>query len=265
MKHSVPTRTLLWVYAGLVAFVLVAPTLVVIPLSFTDKASLNFPPSGWSLRWYGNFFQDSAWMAAFGNSVLIGVIVAVVATLTGTAASVGLQKLAGQRAAKPMHALLLAPIVVPSIILAIGVYAIFLRLHLLGTYGGFVLAHTVLAVPFVVVSVTAALTGFDKRLATAAASLGADRWTTFLKVTLPSILPGVVSGALFAFVTSFDEVVLSIFIKSPYLETLPVKMYSSVTRDTDPTIAAAATMIMLLTTVVLAAGLLTIHRRKNAQ
>ncbi|NKX53100.1 ABC transporter permease [Arthrobacter mobilis] len=263
MKHSVLTRSLLWVYAGLVAFVLIAPTAVVIPLSFTDKASLNFPPAGWSLRWYENFFQDPAWMSAFGNSVLVAVVVAALATAVGTAASVGLQKWTRRRAAKSLQALLLAPIVVPAIILAIGVYAIFLQAQMLGTFAGFVLAHTVLAVPFVVVSVTAALAGFDQRLATAAASLGANRWTTFLKVTLPGILPGVVSGALFAFVTSFDEVVLSIFIKSPYLETLPVKMYASVTRDTDPTIAAAATMIMLLTTVIIAVGLLSMRRRKN--
>lgn len=265
MKHSVLTRFLLWVYTGLVAVILIAPTAIVIPLSFTDKASLNFPPSGWSLRWYENFFNDRAWMSAFGNSILIAIIVAVAATLIGTAASVGLQKWARRRSAKTVQALLLAPIVVPAIILAIGVYAIFLRLQMLGTLTGFVLAHTVLAVPFVVVSVTAALSGFDQRLATAAASLGANRWTTFLKVILPAILPGVVSGALFAFVTSFDEVVVSIFIKSPYLETLPVKMYSSVTRDTDPTIAAAATMIMLLTTIIIAVGLLSMRRRKRVQ
>lgn len=265
MKHTPLTRSLLWAYAAMVAVILVAPTAVVIPLSFTDKASLNFPPTGWSLRWYSNFFNDSAWMAAFGNSILIAVIVAAASTVIGTAASVGLQKWTKRWSAKTVQALILAPIVVPAIIVAIGMYAIFLRLQLLGTLVGFVLAHTVLAVPFVVVSVTAALSGFDQRLATASASLGANRWTTFLKVTLPAILPGVVSGALFAFVTSFDEVVLSIFIKSPYLETLPVKMYSSVTRDTDPTIAAAATMIMLLTTVLIVVGLLTLRRRKRVK
>ncbi|WP_240629737.1 ABC transporter permease [Specibacter cremeus] len=264
MKHAAPTRTLLALYTAMVAFVLIAPTVVVIPLSFTDKASLTFPPSGWSTRWYENFFNDPAWTAAFGNSLTVALIVTVVATAAGTAAAVGVSKWSRKRMAKAAQMFLLAPIVVPSIILAIGVYAIFLRLQLLGTLPGFVLAHSVLAVPFVLVSVSAALAGFDDRLTTAAASLGADRWTTFRRVMLPLILPGVVSGALFAFVTSFDEVVLSIFIKSPYLETLPVKMYASVTRDTDPTIAAAATMIMLLTTVIIAVGLLSMRRKKIA-
>ena len=263
MKHSALTKGILGLYTALVAILLVAPTLVVIPLSFTDKASLSFPPTGWSTRWYTNFFEDPAWTTAFGNSILVAVIVVVVATTFGTAAAVGIRGWRRRRWAKATQLLVLAPLVVPSIILAIGIYAMFLRLQLLGTVFGFVTAHSILAIPFVLVSVTASLAGYDERLTTAAASLGATRWTAFRTVMLPLIMPGVVSGALFAFVTSFDEVVLSLFIKSPYLETLPVKMYASVTRDTDPTIAAAATMIMLLTTVIIAVGLLSMRRRKH--
>jgi putative spermidine/putrescine transport system permease protein len=264
MKHSLMTRSLLWGFAAVVAALLILPTAVVIPLSFTDKASLTFPPTGWSTRWYENFFTDPTWMRALGNSLTVGLLVAVVATVAGTAAAVGLRRWANRRAAGITQALLLAPIVVPAIVLAIGVYAIFLQLQLLGTVPGFVLAHSVLALPFVVISVSATLIGYDDRLTLAALSMGASRWAAFRRVQLPLIMPGVVSGALFAFVTSFDEVVLSIFIKSPYLETLPVKMYASVTRDTDPTIAAAATMIMLLTTVIITIGLLSLRRRKRA-
>lgn len=263
MKHKPLTIGLLVTYAVIVAAILVLPTLVVIPLSFTDKASLAFPPEGWSTRWYQNFFKDPAWMRAFGNSILVGLIVTVLATAIGTAAAVGLKRWHNRKAAGIAQALFLAPMVVPAIIIAIGIYAVFLQNQLLGTVQGFVMAHTVLAMPFVIVSVSATLATYDERLTLAAISLGASRWETFRRVTLPLIFPGVISGALFAFVTSFDEVVVSIFIKSPYLETLPVKMYASVTRDTDPTIAAAATMIMLLTTTVITIGLLSMRRKKR--
>ncbi|WGW12032.1 ABC transporter permease [Saxibacter everestensis] len=265
MKHKTATQATLWTYSVLVAIWLIAPTLIVIPLSFTDKASLVFPPTGWSTRWYEKFFTDPTWMTALGNSFTVAVIVVIISTLIGTAAALGLHRWTRRNAAAVVQAGLLAPVVVPAIILAIGIYSIFLKFQLLGTVLGFVLAHSVLAMPFVVISVTAALANFDERLETAAASLGAGKWPTFFKVTLPLIIPGVVSGALFAFVTSFDEVVLSIFIKSPYLETLPVKMYGSVTRDTDPTIAAAATMIMLITTVIIVIGLLSMNRKKRVR
>jgi putative spermidine/putrescine transport system permease protein len=152
---------------------------------------------------------------------------------------------------------------VPVIVIAIGLYALFLRLNLLGTTFGFVVAHSVLALPFVIIPVMASLQGFDRRLEDAAAICGAGRWTAFRTVTLPLVAPGVLSGAVFAFATSFDEVVLSLFIQSPYLQTLPVRMYSSVTRDTDPTIAAAATLILALTTVVTVLASLYATRRRN--
>lgn len=258
-------RAALWTAGVLVAAWLVAPTLVVIPLGFTDKVSLTFPPTGWSTRWYANFFGDPAWTAALANSLLVGVLVAVVATTLGTAAAFGLTRWTNGRGAAAASVLLLAPMIVPGIILAIGIYAVFLKLGLAGTLVGFVAAHTVLAMPFVVVSVTASLRTFDVRLETAAASLGAGRWATFRQVTLPLIMPGVVSGALFAFVTSFDEVVVSLFIQSPTLVTLPVQMYSSVTRETDPTLAAAATMILVLTTVLVGGGLTLAARRNRAR
>ena len=255
-------RPVLWVFCGLVGFWLVAPALIVLPLSFTGQASLLFPPRSWSLRWYGNFFGDPAWIGAFWTSIQVAVLVTVVSTVIGTAAAVGLTRGRG-RGLVAANALILSPMIVPGIVFAIGSYATFLALRMVGSLGGFVMAHTVLALPFVVIPVAARLRGFDRRLELASASLGAGRWATFRQVTLPLVAPGVLAGALFAFVTSFDEVVVSLFIQSPYLQTLPVKMYSSVSRDTDPTIAAAASMIIVLTTVlVLVASYVTVRRSR---
>jgi putative spermidine/putrescine transport system permease protein len=242
-------RAALMVFCVLVAVWLVAPSLIVIPLSFTDRPSFNFPPSGWSTTWYANFFSDPTWILALQASIRVGLLVTLVATVCGTAAAVALSRtrFVGDQG---VRALLLSPMIVPVIVVSIGIYAIYLRLNLLGTTTGFVLAHSVLALPFVIIPVSASLQGFDRRLEDAAAICGANRWTTFRTVILPLVAPGVMSGALFAFATSFDEVVVSLFIQSPYLQTLPVRMYASVTRDTDPTIAAAATLILALTTVL---------------
>lgn len=242
-------RTLLLVFCVAVSLWLIAPSLIVIPLSFTDRPSFSFPPSGWSTQWYANFFSDPTWMSALQASLQVGLLVTIVATVFGTAAAVALSR-AEIPGRQGIRAVLLAPMIVPVIVVAVGLYALFLRLNLLGTTFGFVAAHSVLALPFVIIPVMASLQGFDRRLEDAAAICGAGRWQTFRTVTLPSVAPGVLSGALFAFATSFDEVVLSLFIQSPYLQTLPVKMYASVTRDTDPTIAAAATLILVLTTAL---------------
>jgi putative spermidine/putrescine transport system permease protein len=248
-RSSAFWRALLLVFCAVVAVWLVAPSLIVIPLSFTDRPTFNFPPAGWSTQWYVNFFTDPSWLWALEASIRVGLLVAVVATVCGTAAAVAFNRtrFAGDQG---LRAVLLSPMIVPVIVVSIGIYAIYLRLNLLGTTTGFVIAHSVLALPFVIIPVTASLAGFDRRQEDAAAVCGAGRWTTFRTVTLPQVAPGVLSGALFAFATSFDEVVLSLFIQSPYLQTLPVRMYASVTRDTDPTIAAAATVILALTTVL---------------
>lgn len=255
-------RALLLLFCTAVALWLIAPSLIVIPLSFTDRPSFAFPPNGWSTQWYARFFSDPTWMAALQASLRVGVLVTIVATVAGTAAAVALSRtqMPGRQG---IRAILLAPMIVPVIVVAIGLYALFLRLNLLGTTFGFVAAHSVLALPFVIIPVMASLQGFDRRLEDAAAICGASRWTTFRTVTLPLVAPGVLSGALFAFATSFDEVVLSLFIQSPYLQTLPVKMYASVTRDTDPTIAAAATLILALTTgLTVVAGIYTSWRNR---
>ncbi|MBK0422473.1 ABC transporter permease [Leucobacter sp. CSA2] len=263
LKVTPVTKVLLWTAAIIVAIWLVAPTIVVIPLSFTDKASLVFPPTGWSFRWYESFFSNPQWTGALWNSFLIGLLVAALATVLGLLAAMGLRNLVNKKLAGALTVGLLAPMVVPGIVLAIGIYAVFLKLGLVGTLVGFVFAHTVLALPFTVVAITAGFANFDERLELASQSLGASPVRTFFRVTLPNIIPGMVSGALFAFVTSFDEVMISLFIKSPYLQTLPVLMYASVTRDTDPTLAAAATVILILTTAIVIGALVFTGRKQR--
>lgn len=262
IRRSTVWRGLLLVFCGIVAIWLVAPSLIVIPLSFTDRPSFVFPPTGWSTQWYVNFFTDPSWLWSLEASIRVGLLVAIVATVCGTAAAVAFSRTRffGDQG---LRALLLSPMIVPVIVVSIGIYAIYLRLNLLGTTLGFVVAHSVLALPFVIIPVSASLQGFDRRLEDAAAICGASKWTTFRTITLPQVAPGVLSGALFAFATSFDEVVLSLFIQSPYLQTLPVRMYSSITRDTDPTIAAAATVILALTTALtILASIFAIRRNR---
>jgi putative spermidine/putrescine transport system permease protein len=179
----------------------------------------------------------------------------VVATAIGTAAAVGLHNLTG-RLAGFVRTLLMVSVVTPAIVVAIAVYIAFLQWHLVGTLVGFVLAHTALAVPFVLVSVTAALGGFDARLLRASASLGASPLSTFRRVTMPLISRGIVTGAIFAFVTSFDEVVIAVFLHSPLFQTLPVQMYNSVISELDPTIAAASSLVLVSVTVVVLLPLL---------
>ncbi|EYR79314.1 ABC transporter permease [Shinella sp. 838] len=253
-------RVLLGLFCLLVAVLLFAPTLVVIPMSFNGNKSLAFPPVGFSWQWYDNFFRNPDWTTSFSNSLIIALIVAVVATVVGTLAAFGVSR-AAARTGGLLRALLITPMVVPGVVLAIGIYAVYLDTHLVGTVTGFVLAHTMLAIPFVLIAVQASLEVFDRRLETAAASLGAGRLTVFRTVTLPLILPGILSGALFAFITSFDEIIVALFITSPYLKTLPVQIYTSITRDADPTVAAVGTLLFLATSLIIIAGLLLGMRR----
>lgn len=249
------SRILLGLFCLLVAVLLLAPTLVVIPMSFNGNKSLAFPPVGFSWQWYENFFRNPDWTTSFSNSLVIALIVAVVATVIGTLAAFGITR-AAARVGGLLRALLITPMVVPGVVLAIGIYAVYLDAHLVGTVTGFVLAHTMLAIPFVLIAVQASLEVFDRRLETAAASLGAGRMTVFRTVTLPLILPGILSGALFAFITSFDEIIVALFITSPYLKTLPVQIYTSITRDADPTVAAVGTLLFFATSLIIIAGLL---------
>lgn len=258
-----PFRIILGLFCLLVAIWLIMPTLVVIPMSFNDKKSLAFPPSGFSWQWYANFFTNPEWSNSLLNSLKVAGIVAIVATFIGTLAALGLSRMK-HSGAGILRAILITPMVVPGVVLAIGIYAVYLNYQLVGTTLGFVLAHTMLAIPFVIIAVSASLEVFDVRLETAAASLGANRFTAFRTITLPLIAPGILSGLLFAFVTSFDEIIVALFITSPYLKTLPVQIFTSITRDADPTVAAVGTIIFLATTLVIAAGLIIGSKSKRS-
>jgi putative spermidine/putrescine transport system permease protein len=259
---ALSTRILLGLFCLLIAIWLLAPTLVIVPISFNEKKSLAFPPSGFSWQWYENFFTNPEWSTSFFNSVKVAALVAVLATVLGTLAAFGLDRMKSA-ASGFLRALLITPMVIPGVVLAIGIYAVYLDAHLVGTTAGFVLAHTMLAIPFVLIAVSASLEVFDKRLETAAASLGASRLTTFRTITLPLIAPGLLSGLLFAFVTSFDEIIVALFITSPYLKTLPVQIFTSITRDADPTVAAVGTILFVATSLMITAGLLLGARQKR--
>lgn len=251
------------IIASLVGLLLLAPALVVIPMSFSAGNTFQFPPREWSLRWYESFFTSTKWQYALQNSVTIGLLVMLVATVLGTAAALVIHRRRGRLAAG-VNSFLTLPLAVPNIVIAIAIYILFLQWGLAGTIFGFVMAHTVLAIPFVLVAVGASLGGLDARLGHAAASLGASGISTFRRVTLPLILPGVLSGAIFAFVTSFDEVVIAIFLKSPRLATLPALMYDSVTLEIDPTIGAASSLVVVATSIlVIVPQLVQNHRARR--
>jgi putative spermidine/putrescine transport system permease protein len=233
-------------FGGLVAVWLIAPILIVIPVSFNGKESFDFPPATWSTRWYENLFSSPEWSSALWNSLQISLLVVLLATVLGTACAMGLDR--GTLPGKALvRGLILSPMIIPVVIIAVGVYAVFLPWQLVGNTLGFVLAHTALAVPFVVVSVSTSLTGFDRRLEQAAASLGASPITTFFRVTLPLIMPGVFAGAVLAFITSFDEVVVALFLSNSNLRTVPVQMFNTL-QNVDPTVAAASTLVLIATT-----------------
>ena len=237
------TRITLSVIAGLVLFYLILPILVVIPLSFSSASYLSFPPPGFSLHWYRNFFTRADWISSAWLSIWVGLAVTVLATALGTPASVALVR--GRFAGKGLvNAFILSPLIVPGIIVAIGIYFFYARLGVVGNPIALVLAHTCLAVPFVVINVSATLYGFDERLEYAAMSLGASPWGAFRQVTLPLIRPGVLAGSLFAFITSFDELIVALFVSGTTAVTLPRRMWEGIRFEIDPTIAAVSTILV---------------------
>jgi putative spermidine/putrescine transport system permease protein len=236
------------VFVAFVLVALIAPIIVVVLLSFSSASYLTFPPPALGVRWYREYLGSRDWLAATWLSVEVALSVVVLSTVLGTAATLGLARLPGA-VRTVATGLILSPLVVPVIIVAIGVYYAFARYGLVGTWLGLVLAHTCLAVPFVVTSVGASLAGFDRRLEMAALSLGATPWGTFRQVTLPLILPGVLVGALFAFITSFDELVVSLFLSGANAVTLPRRMWEDLRYALDPTIAAVSTLTILVTVV----------------
>ena len=237
--------------AGLIVLTFLAfPILVVIAASFSSASYLTFPPPAFGLRWYREYLESAGWLHATALSLGVATAVVGLSTALGTLAALGLQRL--PPVLRSIAAgVILSPLIVPVIVVAIGIYYAFSRYGLVGTPTGLVLAHTCLAVPFVETSVGASLAGLDRRLEQAARSLGATPWGTFRQVTLPLIGPGVVAGALFAFVTSFDELVVALFPTGPGTVTLPRRMWDDLRFAIDPTIAAVSALTIVLTAVLL--------------
>src|SRR6056297_174935 len=245
------------VLCGAVFVFLITPILVVIPLSFNAEnfftftpEMLRFDPEGYSLKHYEDFFTSSGWQQALRNSLAIAPVATLLSVSFGTLAAIGLssEHVPFRRA---IMAILISPMIVPLIISAAGMYFFYSRIGLQGTYVGVVLAHAALGIPFVIITVTATLVGFDRSLTRAASSLGADPVTTFFKVQMPLILPGVISGGLFAFITSFDEVVVVLFVGSAGQKTLPWQMFIGLREQISPTILAVATILVALSIALL--------------
>ncbi|MGY4408327.1 putative spermidine/putrescine transport system permease protein [Bradyrhizobium sp. LB7.1] len=236
---------------AVVLLFLIAPILVIVPLSFNSVPFFSYPMPGLSLRWYEEFFLTDRWQGALYNSIFVAVSVTLLSTVLGTLAALGLSR-PNFPCRTAVMGLLISPMVVPVVITAVAVYFFYADIGLLNSYTGLILAHTMLAMPFVVITVTATLMGFDHSLTRAAAGLGAPPITVFFKVILPLILPGMISGALFAFLTSFDETVVALFISSAGQRTLPKVMFSGIREEMNPTITAAATVLILFSIFMLA-------------
>ncbi|MEP6609033.1 MAG: ABC transporter permease [Burkholderiaceae bacterium] len=244
-------RLSLWAFSILVLVFLLAPILIVILMSFSASASLEFPPRGLSLQWYAKYFSSAAWLGATWVSFKVALGTTALATVLGTLASFGLVR--GNFPGKPLlYALVLSPLVIPGVVVAVALYLLFGRLGLVGSPFGLVLAHTTIALPFVIVNVSISLKTFDRNIERAAMSAGADPLRTFRYVTLPLIRPGFVAGALFAFMASFDELIIAIFLAGRNATTLPKRMWDSVLLETDPVIAAISTLLIVGTLIFLA-------------
>jgi putative spermidine/putrescine transport system permease protein len=270
------TGQTIWYYAfrvicGLIFFFLIAPIIVIIPLSFNAQdfftftpEMLSFDPAGYSTKHYEDFFSSSDWQLALRNSLRIAPVATILSVSLGTLAAIGLSQ-SHVPFRRAIMAILISPMIVPLIISATGMYFFYsnpyipipfygkleLPFTLTGTYFGVVLAHAALGIPFVIITVTATLVGFDKSLTRAAANMGAGPVTTFFRVQMPLILPGVVSGGLFAFITSFDEVVVVLFVGSAGQKTLPWQMFTGLREQISPTILAVATLLIAISIVLL--------------
>ena len=276
------TGEYIWQYVyrsicGLIFLFLIMPIIVVLPLSFNvepyfsfTKGMLNFDPEAFSLRWYEDILRngmkapdapfDWAWLAdtwnngqwirAIRNSFFIGICATLLSTALGTLAAIGLSR-SEMPYRRLVMSILISPMIVPLIITAAGMFYFYSQVHLNQTYLGVIMAHAVLGTPFVIITVTATLVGFDKSLVRASQSLGAGAVTTFRKVQMPLIIPGVISGGLFAFITSFDEVVAVLFLASPEQRTIPRQMWSGIREQISPTILAVATLLVILSIILL--------------
>jgi len=247
-----------WVLSGLCTLLmlfLLLPIVFIVALSFGSSRWLVFPPPAWTLKWYYELFADPRWLGAALTSAKIGLIVMILAVILGLLASLALVR--GRfRGRAVLRAFFLTPMVLPVVIVAVALYAAFLQLGLNGTLLGFVIAHLIVALPFSIITISGALETFDPAIEDAAILCGATPWEARLRVTLPSISHGLYSAAIFSFLISWDEVVLAIFMASPSLQTLPVKVWTTLRQDLTPVIAAASTLLVALTVLLMLAAAL---------
>lgn len=252
---SLTERT--WHYAlrilcALVLVFLLLPILVIVPLSFNQSSMLLYPIQSFSLRWYETLFHSDDWARATANSFIVAPAATLLATVLGTLAAAGLHRVEF-RGKGLLMAVLISPMIVPLVVTGLGIYLFFAPYGLVNSYGGLILALAAIGAPFVVTTVSATLQGFDPNLLRASYSLGAGPLQTFFRVTLPIIAPGVIAGALFAFATAFDEIVITLFLAGPEQVTLPRQMFTGIRENISPVIAAVATILILFSTALLLA------------
>lgn len=251
---------LLYVACGLVFLFLILPIFIVIPISFSSATYLQFPPPGFSLKWYYNYFSSRTWIDATILSLQVASMSTIIATTLGTLLALFIVR-GNLKGKNLIFFFTVSPMIVPLIIIAIAIYFFYAKLHIIGTVSGLVAAHTVLAIPYVLVIVSTTLKGFDETLERASLSLGANPLKTFFLITLPVIKPGLISAALFAFIVSFDELVLAIFITGTSAVTLPKRMWEGIRFEIDPTVAAVSSLLIVLSTTLLV--LVTFIRKKR--
>ncbi|MAO92798.1 MAG: ABC transporter permease [Rhodospirillaceae bacterium] len=252
---TVRQRLWLYVFSTIIMILLVAPTLIVIPMSFSDSQYLEFPPRVLSSRWYENYFGSPEWMSATVTSFLTAFLTMLVATPIGVLAAYGLHN-SSKKVSKIVFILLITPMMVPLILIAIGTFYIYVKLQILYTLTGLVLAHSLLALPLVLIVTASALKSYDMNLEMAARSLGAARWWAFLTITLPQIRFAVITSALLSFLTSFDEVVIAMFISGGDNPTLTRNMFNALRDQIDPTIASISTIMIVVTSLLMTIALL---------
>lgn len=250
------TRSLGW----LVVLFLLLPITIVVPVSLTDQRYLSLPKEGLSLRHYVHLLHSAEWLSSIAQSFVIALGATAISVTAGTLCAIGCWRI-GSRWSELVRVLMLVPIIVPTIVYALGLYRLWVELDLLDTYFGVMLAHGVTGIPYVVVIVSTSLAGFDPRLEQAARNLGASVPYTLRRVILPSIMPGVVSGSIFAFIHSWDELVMVLFIASRSIFTLPRRIWDGINEHLDPTMAAVATALVAVTAILLVLDLRARRRR----
>lgn len=243
---SLSVRSLAWI---IICF-LVLPISIVFAVSVTDQPYLSLPRDGVSLQYFANLMTSQAWLSSIGHSLVIAVASTAIAAVAGTLCAIGCWRL-GNRASDLVRLVMLMPIMVPTIVYALGIYQFWIDLRLIDTYTGVIIAHAVTGMPYVVITVSTALAGFDPRLEQAALNLGASMSQTLRLVIIPNILPGVISGVIFAFIHSWDELVIVLFIAGRGVFTLPRRMWDGINEHLDPTMAAVAAVLVLITLALL--------------